>query len=114
MRKIWHLGSCDTCGRILGQLPEDLERQEIRSSPIQPEQLDQMAELAGGFAPLLSRRARKYRELGLKESSPSEQELRALILEHDTLLQRPVAIVGARIFIGSSKKTQAALQEALT
>ncbi len=111
---IWHLGTCDTCRGILGQLPDDLPRQEIRAQPLQPSQLDAMADLAGGYAPLLSRRARKYRELGLHESSPTEQDLRALILEHDTLLQRPVAIVGARIFIGSSKKTQAALQEALT
>ena len=44
--------------------------------------------------------------------------MRDLILEHDTLIKRPVAIVNgpdaAQIFIGSAKGNVAALQEALS
>lgn len=121
--RIWHLASCSTCKRILATLPDTVERQDVRTQPLSPEQLDRMVELAGGVAPLFSKRARKYRELGLHERQPSDAELRALLLEHDTFLKRPVAIVSdgdpldpkhaARIYIGSSKGVVTALDKAL-
>ncbi|MED5372903.1 MAG: ArsC/Spx/MgsR family protein [Myxococcota bacterium] len=117
--RIYVLGSCNTCTRILGGLPQGaLEVREFRSAPITEAELDEMIELAGSAGALFSKRARKYRELGLHEQAPSEQQMRALILEHDTFLKRPVAIVegesGAQIFVGNAKKNVSALIAALS
>jgi len=111
--RIWYLGVCSTCEKILGLLPGSVETQEIRSEPVTANQLDHMVSLAGSHEALFSRRAMKYRQLGLHEKSLTESDYRSLILEHDTFLKRPVAIVGDEIYVGSSKKTVQALVERL-
>jgi len=113
MQRTWHLGTCDTCKRILQELPDTLERQEIRAEPITPSQLDDMVAIAGSHEALFSRRARKFREMKLHERALTESDYRSLILAHDTFLKRPVTIVGDAIFIGSSKKTVESLLETL-
>ncbi len=113
MQRTWHLGNCDTCKRILDLLPDSLERQEIRGEPITQPQLDKMVAIAGSHKALFSRRARKFREMNLHEKDLAESDYRALILEHDTFLKRPVTIVEDQIFIGSAKKTVDSLLECL-
>jgi len=89
------------------------ELQDIRTQPMTSAQLDEMKKLAGSFESLFSRRALKYKELGLKDKALTEQDYKNYILEHDTFLKRPVVILGDKIFIGSEKKNVAALKEAL-
>jgi arsenate reductase len=72
-----------------------------------------MKELAGSFEALFSRRAIKYRSLGLHEQTLTEKDYRRLILEEYTFLKRPVAIVGKQIFIGNTKAVVEALKNAL-
>lgn len=111
VRRIWHLGTCDTCERILARLPpRALEAIELRAQPLTPALLDELIELAGGVEPLFSRRARLYRELGLHQRDLAPSEQRELILRHDTFLARPVAVVDGRIYIGSAPRTVAALE----
>ena len=72
-----------------------------------------MKEKAGSYEALFSRRALKYKELGLKDKHLSEKDYRKLILEEYTFLKRPVALVGGKIFVGSEKKTVEALNNAV-
>lgn len=72
-----------------------------------------MAALAGSYEALFSRRAIKYKSMGLKDKPLSESDYKQLILEEDTFLKRPVFIVGKQIFIGNSKNTIQALISAL-
>jgi arsenate reductase len=116
MKKIYHLGNCDTCQKILkevGAEKKKVQLQEIKTEPITPDQLDQMKELAGSFEALFSRRAIKYRSMGLHEQTLTEKDYRRLILEEYTFLKRPVAIVGKQIFIGNTKAVVEALKNAL-
>lgn len=113
MKKVYHLGKCSTCQRILSDLNWQGEQQEIRSEKITPAQIDEMARLAGSYEALFSRRAMKYKSMGLKEKTVSEQDYRQLILEEDTFLKRPVFIIDQEIFIGNTKKTVEAVQNAL-
>ena len=69
-----------------------------------------MQKLAGSYEALFSRRALKYKELGLKDKKLTEQDYKNYILEHDTFLKRPVVIIGSKIFIGSEKKNIEALK----
>jgi len=115
MKKIYHLGNCSTCQRILKELAplDDVVLQDIKTEPITPEQLDEMKSLAGSFENLFSRRAMLFRQRGLHEKELSENDYRDLILEQYTFLKRPVMLVEGEIFIGNSKKVVAAAQAAL-
>lgn len=87
--------------------------QEIKSEPITPEQLEEMAKLSGSYESLFSRRAMLFRQRGLHEQELSEDDFKNLILEHYTFLKRPVALVDGQIFVGNSKKVVEAAKEAL-
>ena len=75
MKKVYHLGKCTTCQRILEELNWDDETQEIRSEKITEKQLNEMAVLAGSYEALFSRRAIKYKTMKLKEKMLSESRL---------------------------------------
>ena len=66
--------------------------------------------MAGSYEALFSRRAMKYKEWGLKDKPLTEKDYRDLILQEYTFLKRPVVVNGKKIFIGSEKKTKAALK----
>ncbi|NVK27991.1 MAG: hypothetical protein HWE14_08105 [Flavobacteriia bacterium] len=111
---IFHLPTCSTCQRLLKDWNTDgAELRDIRNEPITEEEIDEMARLAGSYEALFSRRAMKYRSMGLNEMNLSESDYRKHILQEDTFLKRPVVIVGEQIFIGSAKKDVAAASEAL-
>ena len=64
-----------------------------------------MAELAGSYDAVFSKRAMKYKSMGLKEKNLSENDIKQLILEEYTFLKRPVLVLGDKIVIGNSKKS---------
>lgn len=116
MKKMYHLGNCTTCQAIIAETGIDkkgFDLQDIKFEKITAAQLDEMRRIAGSYEALFSRRALKYKELGLKDKKLDEKDFRKLILEEYTFLKRPVVIMGSRIFIGSEKKTKEALKEAL-
>ena len=116
MNKIYHLGNCTTCQAIIKDTGADkagLTMQDIKFEKITPAQLDEMKKMTGSYEALFSRRALKYKELGLKDKKLEEKDYRKYILEEYTFLKRPVTILGKQIFIGNDKKTVAALKEAL-
>lgn len=113
--KIYHLATCDTCQRIIQslRLPAHAERQDIKTERITPQQLDHMAGLAGSYEALFSRRALKYKEMGLAGKQLSEEEIRQLILDEYTFLKRPVLLLGDQIFIGNAPAVVTAAAAAL-
>ena len=116
MNKGYYLSTCDTCKRILRLLEIDkwnFELQDIKTSPVTAEQLEEMKAMAGSYEALFSRTARKYRELKLKNQQLGENDYRDFILNEYTFLKRPVFIVDGEIFIGNSKKSIQALSEKL-
>jgi len=103
MKKVYFLSTCSTCQRIMNDLNIGaFDQQDIKTQPITPDQLDEMHSLSGSYEALFSRRAMKYKSMGLKDQNLSEQDLRRLILEEYTFLKRPVFIVGHKIFIGNA------------
>ena len=111
---MYHLATCSTCNAIIKDTRVDkkgFEMQDIKTEKITAAQLDEMKKMAGSYEALFSRRALKYKELGLKDKQLTEKDYRNYILEEYTFLKRPVTITGNKIFIGSEKKTVAALKE---
>lgn len=117
MKKFYHLSNCTTCQAIIKETGVDkagFTMQDIKTAPITPAQLDEMKEMAGSYEALFSRRALKYKELGLKDRSLTEKDYRSFILDEYTFLKRPVAILHDKIFIGNDKKTVQALKQAIS
>lgn len=116
MKKIYHLAKCTNCQAIIKETGIDKKgfaMQDIRTEKITPAQLADMKKIAGSYEALFSRRAIKYKELGLKYKSLEEMDYRDYILQEDTFLKRPVIIINDKIFSGSGKKTIAALKKAI-
>jgi len=87
--------------------------QDINFEKITPAQLKKMKNMAGSYEALFSRRALKYKELGLKGKKLSEDDYEKYILREYTFLKRPVVIIDDEIFVGSEKKTVEALKKAV-
>jgi arsenate reductase len=110
MKKAYCLSTCSTCQRIMQDsnlIKKGYVYQNIKEDKITPEQLDEMKELIGSYEALFSRRALKYKSMGLKDKKLTEKDYRDLILREYTFLKRPVVISGKKIFSGSEKKTVA-------
>lgn len=113
---MYHLANCTTCQAIIKETGIDKkvpEMQDIKTVGITPAQLEEMKKMAGSYEALFSRRAMKYKELGLKDKKLSEDDYRNFILSEHTFLKRPVVVLGKNIFIGSEKKNIAALTKAV-
>jgi arsenate reductase len=116
MKKIYYLSTCSTCAAIMketGINARTFEMQDIKIEKITPAQLLALKNMAGSYEALFSRRALKYKELGLKDKVLKEADYRRLILDEYTFLKRPVVIIDDQVFIGSEKKTVAALKNAV-
>jgi arsenate reductase len=110
MKKIYLLNACSTCQRILTQIGsvEGLELQNIKEENIDETTLDWLKEKVGSYEALFSKKAMKYRAMGLHEQTLSEADYRRLMLEEYTFLKRPFMINGEEIFIGNTAKEVAA------
>ncbi len=107
MKKVYHLSSCNTCAKIIKQLPliDLFELQDIKTNKISAEQLSEMKKLSGSYEALFSRKARLYQSMDLKNKKLTEEDYKKLILEEYTFLKRPVIVFDKEIFIGNQKAT---------
>jgi arsenate reductase len=115
MKKIYHLSTCSTCQRIIKELnnAEGFELKDIKEKNISAKELDAIKEKVGSYEALFSKRAMKYRSMGLNERTLSEQDYRKYMLEEYTFLKRPFILIGNEVFVGNSKKAVEAAKAAL-
>lgn len=105
MKRIYHLSTCNTNQRILKNLNpgKEFELIDIKSQNIDGETLNWIKEKVGSYEALFSKKAMKYRSMGLDKRILSEEEIRQLMLDEYTFLKRPFIIINEDVFIGSSK-----------
>lgn len=115
MKKIYHLSSCATNQRILQQINpgDDVELQNIKEQNIDAETLDFLKEKVGSYKALFSKRAMKFRSMGLNNMELTEEDYRKYMLAEYTFLKRPFIINGEEVFIGNAAKTVQAAVESL-
>ena len=114
MKKIYYLKTCDTCKRIIKQIKniDQFQLQDIKEEEITVKQIEEMHALTGSYETLFSKRAKLYKEMGLKDENLTENDFKRYILEHYTFLARPVIIYNDQIFVGNSPKNiEAMLQK---
>jgi arsenate reductase len=110
MHKVYHLSSCSTCQKIireLGLAEKGFDMQDIKQENISAKELDAIKEKVGSYEALFSRRAMKFRGMGLDKLVLTEQDYRQHILEEYTFLKRPVILIGDAVFVGNAKATTA-------
>lgn len=105
MKKIYHLKSCSTNVRILKEINPgtDVELQNIKEENIDAKTLDALKEKVGSYEAMFSKKAMKYRSMGLNKMELTEADYRKYMLEEYTFLKRPFMINGDEVFIGNSK-----------
>lgn len=103
----FYLASCSTCKRIKDQIPKDLNinLREIKSEPITENELEILFKLSGSYEALFSRKAMKYRSLGLNQKTLTEADYKHYILEDYTFLKRPVFKINDSVFVGNAQAT---------
>ena len=112
--KAYILPTCSTCQRILKEVNWTGKIHDIKSDGMPEKVLDQIAKEHGSYEALFSRRAMKYKSLGLKDKNLQEKDYRKYILEEYTFLKRPVFVIGKKSFVGNSKKVVAELSKFLS
>ena len=112
MKKFFYLETCSTCQRIMKELDlEDrVELREIKSEPLSEEEVDRLGKKAGSYEAVFSKRARKYRELGLNNQELNEKDYRKYLLVDYTFLKRPVLETSKEVLAGNSKKQVEAMK----
>jgi arsenate reductase len=115
MKKVYYLKTCSTCVKIFKELnlPSDFALQDIKSEEITESQLEELHKLSGSYEALFSKRAKLYKEMGLKDQNLSENDYKYYILDHYTFLSRPIIVFNNQIFIGNSAKTVEAAKQAI-
>ena len=113
--RFFYLSTCSTCKRILKELnlPESVHKQDIKTSPLDSKTWAALADLAGSYEALFSKRAQLYKQRNLGEKHLEERDYQQLLKEHYTFLKRPVLVLNDQVFIGSSPATIAQAQKTL-
>jgi len=113
LKKAYILNSCSTCQRILKEINWVGDIQNIKEENIDEKTLDKLANEHGSYEALFSKRAMKYRSLGLNEIDLSEKDYKAWMLKEYTFLKRPFILFDNISFIGNSKKVVAQIIESM-
>lgn len=102
------LPSCTTCQKALRRLDyhrvSDIRKRNIKEEPLSREEIERLAKMLGGAANLFSRRSNKFRELGLRDKTLSDNEMLDLMTEEYTFLKRPILVLGSRAVAGFFEK----------
>lgn len=115
MNKIYYLASCDTCRKIIKNLPKNnnLIFHDIKQNPIREEELEEMYRLAGSYEVLFSKKAQLYKSMDLKNKSLIDADYKKYILEHYTFISRPIFIIENKIYIGNTQSVVLQVMKAL-
>ena len=75
------MANCTTSKAIIretGITEKEFQMQDIKFEKITPAQLDDMKKMTGSYEALFSRRALRYKELGLKDKKLEEKDFRRI------------------------------------
>jgi arsenate reductase (glutaredoxin) len=111
MNNFYWLPNCSTCVKAKKYLDangiEINELRDIKANKLSRAEVEKLVELIGGADKLFSRRAIKYRELGLNKREVSTEEMLDLMTNEYTFIKRPVLVINGKAIAGFSEKNYA-------
>lgn len=105
---VYWLPYCSTCTKAVAYLQETgvpiRGYRNLKEEPLSEDEVRALAAKVGGVEKLFSKRAMKYRQMGLHEREVSEDEMVRLMAREYTFVTRPVIVRGDRATAGFSEK----------
>ena len=105
---VYWLPYCSTCQKAVAHLQERgvsiRSYRNLKEQPLSADEVRALAAKVGGVDRLFSKRAMKYRQMGLHERDLSNDDLVRLMAEEYTFVTRPVIVRGDRATAGFSAK----------
>lgn len=105
---VYWLPYCTTCQKAVKHLEEKgvpvRSFRNLKEEPLSVDEVRGLAAKAGGAEALFSKRAMKYRKMGLHEQTLSDEDLLRLMSQEYTFVTRPVIVRGDRAAAGFSAK----------
>lgn len=107
VRKVEAFGlpNCTTCQRVLKDLDgkgvKVTRFRDLKTEKLSADEVKELARKVGGPSVLFSRRALKYRALGLDKRELTDEEMLAWMTKEYTFVTRPVLVDGDRAVCGS-------------
>lgn len=110
---VYWLPHCTTCQKAVEHLHARhvpiRSFRDLKAQPLQRAEVEDLARKVGGVEKLFSKRAMKYRKMGLHEREVSEDEMAQLMADEYTFITRPVIVHGDRATAGFTPKRLDAL-----
>lgn len=105
---VYWLPYCTTCQKAVAYLHEKgvaiRSHRNLKEAPLSEDEVRALAAKVGGVEKLFSKRAMKFRQMGLHERDVPEDEMVRLMVEEYTFVTRPVIVRGDRATAGFSAK----------
>ncbi len=102
MIKVYGIKNCNKIRDTRKWLDErnvEYEFVDVKKNPIPAEYLADFTEKVG-LDVLINRKGMKWRQLGLAKKDVSDKELFDELLEHQTMIKRPLIVIGEAILVG--------------
>ncbi|MEX2456821.1 MAG: Spx/MgsR family RNA polymerase-binding regulatory protein [Balneolaceae bacterium] len=102
MIKVYGIKNCNKVRDTFKWLEEnevDYEFIDLKKDPLSEQKLDEFVHKVG-LDVILNKRGMKWRNLGLKDKDLDDDELFDQLLEHQTMIKRPVLEQGDAILVG--------------
>ncbi|HET7463115.1 MAG TPA: ArsC/Spx/MgsR family protein [Longimicrobium sp.] len=110
---VYWLPYCTTCQKAVAYLEGKgiavRGYRNLKEEPLSEDEVRALAAKVGGVEKLFSKRAMKYRQMGLHERGVTEDEMVRLMAQEYTFVTRPVIVRGGRAAAGFSAKRVDAL-----
>ena len=110
MKKVtlYGLPHCSTCQKAVEFLETagvKIEKfHDVKEDRLSRKEVEKLVKLVGGADKLFSKRAMKYRSMGLNEMDLSDDDLVRYMTEEYTFIRRPVLVSGDFAMAGFAKK----------
>jgi arsenate reductase (glutaredoxin) len=106
--EVYWLPYCSTCQKAVGYLRERGAEisgyRDLKANPLSEDEVRELAAKVGGVETLFSRRAMKFRQMGLHERTLDDDEMVRLMAQEYTFVTRPVVVRDERAAAGFSAR----------
>jgi len=102
MIQILGIKNCNTMKKTFTWLEEnkfEYDFRDVKKDPLSKEELDSLSTRVG-LDVLINKKGMKWRTLGLSKMNLRDDQLFEKLLEHQTMIKRPVVIAGDAVMVG--------------